>query len=583
MKKYCHALSFFIPFVIYVLTLSSEVTFFDSGEFIAASVTLGTGHPPGYPIYIMISHIFKYLPFGNAAFKVALCSAVFGSLASLMTFLIAREVMRREDNKELLALTAALVFAFSYTFWGQGVFTKFYCLSTFLIASGIYMTIKYEHDAGRQYLFAACFIFGVSICAHYTAAVLFPIIITAVIIKERKLLSDLKTVMVGFFFFLFGFGIFLYLPFRAWQTNALVWGDPQTLTQFLWVILRKGYEMEGTPRSFGLFFDQMKSFNLYREFGIVALFFIIFGFLTTFRRFLIFSFMTLIVLLVLNVGVVLYGNPVSENIFLLESFHGPGYMMLSVFAACAVFEIGNTLEKFRIKKKIAHFLCLAILPGSLLFENYRSNDWSNYHVAYDYGRNVLKSCERDSVLFTWGDSGAFPLWYLQTVENYRTDVILLHCPHLDAYWYWRDKINLVDKNRLMYMWESSRGPDNMVRFLVRDLSSRKQIHFDYSTKYSVMLPGIVFVPDGLVYTYSESSRPAKKNNLNYFVMRDLQDSDILKDLDTQKAVSIYAYCFFDMGVHQVMNNDPFGKALIKSAVDIMPALRPQALSVIGQE
>lgn len=144
-------------------------------------------------------------------------------------------------------------------------------------------------------------------------------------------------------------------------------------------------------------------------------------------------------------------------------------------------------------------------------------------------------------------------------------------------------MNLVDKGKLFYMWESSQGPENMVRFLIRDMSPRRKIHFDYSTKYSVMLPGIVFVPDGLTYTYSESPRPSRTANLNYFVMRGFKDFDALKDLDTEKAISIYAYGFFDMGVHQVMNNDPNGRLLIKSAVDILPSLRPQAVSIIGRD
>jgi hypothetical protein len=41
-------------------------------------------------------------------------------------------------------------------------------------------------------------------------------------------------------------------------------------------------------------------------------------------------------------------------------------------------------------------------------------------------RNLLNSCPADAVLITWGDGDTFPLYYLQVVENYRTDVVIVN-------------------------------------------------------------------------------------------------------------------------------------------------------------
>ena len=35
----------------------------DTGEVVAASYSLGIAHPPGYPIYTTLGHIFSYLPY----------------------------------------------------------------------------------------------------------------------------------------------------------------------------------------------------------------------------------------------------------------------------------------------------------------------------------------------------------------------------------------------------------------------------------------------------------------------------------------------------------------------------------------
>lgn len=581
MKKNLECLSFLIPFIVYLFTTSPEVTFFDSGELISSSFTLGITHPPGYPLYIMLSHPFIYLPFGNIAFKVILFSTVMGSLCGYITYKISSYVMKEMEHGDIFSLVSSLTFSFSYTVWSQSVVAEVYCLSTFLIALCLLLLLKYIDSTSDRLLFLVSLLFGISITAHYTSLVIFPIMLYAVIKKNKNKLVDVKLIFTCLFFFLFGLSVLLYLPFRAWQANALTWGDPQNISQFLWLILRKGYAIPGPERTFSLFIEQMESFNLFREFGIVSLFFIIFGVVTSLKKYISYVIVTTIVLLVLNVGIVIYGNPIEENIFLLESFHVPGYLVLAVFAGFALSYIANTLSKFKIKNILTALIGLIIIPVSSFAFNYSTNNWSDYYISYDYGKNVLKSCKYNSVLFTWGDSGAFPLWYLQYVEKYRTDVVILHCPHLDAYWFWRDKMGLVEKDRLYSMWETSIGPENMVRFIIRELYGKRPLHVDYSTKYSMTLPGLYFYPDGFVYTFSSDFVKAKKDNFDYAVFRGLKDFDELKDLDTEKAISIYAFCLYDAGVSLVMNNDPSGRELIKKAVDLYPGLKPQAISVIG--
>ncbi len=581
MKKTCPYLSFFIPFMIYLVNLCPQVSFFDSGELISSSSSLGISHPPGYSLYIILSHPFKYIPISSLPFKISLFSAVFGSLCCLNLYLIAMEVFDKYDNKEFLSLGSSLAFALSFTHWSQSVVAEVYSLSTFIISLAILLCFKYKGTQKRQYLYLSCFLVGLGIVAHYTALVIIPVIIYFAYKQEKHILFDFRQLSLGIFFILLGLTTLFHLPLRAWQTNALVWGDPQYLSQFLWVILREGYKVPGPERSLSLFFEQMKSFNLYREFGVLTLFLIIFGFIVSVKKIKDYLFVTLIFLLILNVGVVLYGNPIPENIFLLESFHTPGYLILSLYVGSALNEIALIFEKAKIKKIYTTVTVAIMLFVSMIYYNFKKNDWSDYYIAYDYAKNVLKSAERNSVLLTWGDSGAFPLWYLQRVEKYRTDVALVHTPHIDAYWYWNepDKINLIEKNKLYYMWGAGLSQESALRFLIKDISSRRKVHIDYSTKYSVLIPGMIFVPDGLIYTYLETPRPSKKELFNHMIIRGFEDFYELKDLDTEKAKSIYAYCFFDVGVNLLLSGDNDGRLFIKKAVEIIPELRMSALSM----
>ena len=43
---------------------------------------LGITHPTGYPTYLMLTHLFTYLPIGDPAYRVNLGSAVYAALAA---------------------------------------------------------------------------------------------------------------------------------------------------------------------------------------------------------------------------------------------------------------------------------------------------------------------------------------------------------------------------------------------------------------------------------------------------------------------------------------------------------------------
>jgi hypothetical protein len=94
----------------------------------------------------------------------------------------------------------------------------------------------------------------------------------------------------------------------------------------------------------------------------------------------------------------------------------------------------NTTYQHPVAWGIAAILGVACVV-LMLQQGWDDHNRSNRYYSVDSARNLLSSCEPNAILFTGGDNDTFPLWYVQEVEGFRTDVRVCNTSLLGTDWY----------------------------------------------------------------------------------------------------------------------------------------------------
>ncbi len=78
---------------------------------------------------------------------------------------------------------------------------------------------------------------------------------------------------------------------------------------------------------------------------------------------------------------------------------------------------------------------LLFVPILMAFQNWDDHDRSGRYHTVAFASDYLNSCQKNGILFTFGDNDTFPLWYAQEVEGIRTDVRDVNLSLFSTDWY----------------------------------------------------------------------------------------------------------------------------------------------------
>jgi len=98
-----------LAFLLYFLTAARDIVVGDTPELITAAVTLGVPHPPVYPLFTMLGHLFSLLPFGPIPFRVNLLAVTCDALTVAVIFFTALRLSRSRPAAAIAALILAVI------------------------------------------------------------------------------------------------------------------------------------------------------------------------------------------------------------------------------------------------------------------------------------------------------------------------------------------------------------------------------------------------------------------------------------------------------------------------------------------
>jgi tetratricopeptide (TPR) repeat protein len=455
LEKMAAVASGLIPFAVYIYFLCPTIAAGDSAELVTSAEILGISHPPGYPLFTVIGHVFSMLPINSVAWRVNLASAVFSSLTCLFVYLSLLRLTRRA----LVAFTGALALAFSRYFWHYAEVAEVFPLNDFFAAILTFILILiYQRaenhrdpiDAGTiRLLWLLSFVYGLAFTNHHTIVLLGPAVFVFLWITARGIFRYGKVLGIASIFFIAGFSFYFYCPLAALSKPLINWDNPVTLNNFLRLLTRADYgtfslmASEVTHNVSTTRFDQLLIFltDLNHQFTALGVGLALLGILN-FKRRKIFQTYLALAFFFSGIFFVLFAKVPAENALLLGVFHR-FFILPALFFALWIGLGMDAIWAWIEKRNLRRFVGFSPIPLALgliawqFTSNVDEADYRENYIAEDFAHNILSSLPGYSLFFVRGDVASMGVDYLQMVLRKRPDVICLDQAKLTYDWYYR--------------------------------------------------------------------------------------------------------------------------------------------------
>lgn len=202
--------------VVLLLTRVPSLYTLDSAEFVTSAYALGFAHAPGYPLYMVMLHLFIGL--GGAPDAAG---NLFSVLTLMLTVPFTYLALVRLLPDRWAAAAATLITFWSYYIWVIGLFTEVYAPQLLTVAITVYVlayvgTVK-GHEQTRWALWSGV-AFGVAVAMHPVSALFAPAL---VLVLRGSGVSWKHCVLAAGLSLVFAVAPLIYFPIRYAQLDSL--------------------------------------------------------------------------------------------------------------------------------------------------------------------------------------------------------------------------------------------------------------------------------------------------------------------------------------------------------------------------
>ncbi|MGM9620659.1 MAG: DUF2723 domain-containing protein, partial [Bacteroidaceae bacterium] len=195
--------AFAIAAFTYCSTIEPTASFWDCPEFITTGYKLEVGHPPGAPFFMLTANLFtqfvndpslvaKMVNIMSALFSAACIMFLFWSISHLVRKLVGQDgqvrTLAQAITVEASAMTGALVYTFSDTFWFSAVEGEVYAYSSLFTAVVFWLMLKWETHADEahsdRWLILIAYLTGLSIGVHLLNLLCLPALVLVFYYKK---------------------------------------------------------------------------------------------------------------------------------------------------------------------------------------------------------------------------------------------------------------------------------------------------------------------------------------------------------------------------------------------------------------
>ncbi|KAL4172543.1 hypothetical protein KRP22_007707 [Phytophthora ramorum] len=443
----------------YTLTLYPSIAGGDSGELVAESCHLGVSHPPGYPLFNMVVHLFTlYLPFGDTpAWRANFFSAVCDTMAVVFMYLNLLQWMAPTAwrGRRVAAFTTSALFGFSPLIWTYAVGAEVFALNNAFASLLVYLLLRYMRRQGLKSALMGAFVCGLAMCNQHTI-VLFELPIIAWVLWTRRRTLWWKELAQFSAAFVLGLTPYIYMPITAvWNPQPGSWGDVSTLSGLIHHIRRADYGTFRLYASNEANEDLWTRLRLYgvdlstREipfqlaFPVAAL-----GIVQTLRASTGMSrqigwFTMAMYTFYMVVFHSLANLPISEGLIYgvqMRFWQQPNVVVFSWFGIGLGFilDLIGRIGVNNLLKSVVSVLCQVACLSLIAAQIWRWHELCNQSQAFyirNYAQALLDPLPENAVLFVNFDLQWTSLRYLQRCELRRPDVTVLNLSMMTYKWF----------------------------------------------------------------------------------------------------------------------------------------------------